>query len=179
MVDRFVSYATGPAAFPGEPGAVIRPDKEGEIEMVNLIWGFAPPEPEGRPLTYLRSEGQHFGRNRCLIPGSQFSVSNGQGKKRRKWRVTLNGKGDLFYFAAVWRPAEGDWLPSYAMITIPANPDIEPCQERQVAVIRREDRMAWLDPLKFEQELLTPLPRGSFSLEQIEGPQETPSAFGW
>lgn len=174
MVDKFVSYATGPAAFPGTPGAVIRPDRHGEYEMVNLIWGLPPSEPGGRPFTHIRSEGRRFGSRRCLIPGSQFTVSNGKGEKRRKWQVTLRGRDDLFYFAAIWRPATADWPSSYAMITIQANPDIAPYHDRQVAVILREHRFGWLDHLEPEHALLRPLPQGSFSLAQVEGPVELP-----
>lgn len=179
MVDRYVSYKTGPALYPGEPGAVIRTGSDREAEMVNLAWGFAPKEPGERPLTYIRSEGRRFGNRRCLIPGSEFSVSNGKGKDRRKWRVTLAGSEDLFYFAGIWRPAEGDWPPSYAMLTIAAGPDVEPYQDRQVAIIRRTDVTAWLDHLEPEASLLAPPPKGTFWLEQIEGPPVKQGAFGW
>lgn len=176
MVDKFVSYATGPAHAAGEPGAVIRHDCEGEIELVNLIWGWPPREKGGRPLTHLRSEGRRFGARRCLIPASQFSVANGEGATRRKWRATLVGRDELFYLAAVWRPAEGDWPASYALITMKANPDIAPYQDRQVAVIRRADRWNWLDHLKPQDDLLSPHPKGTFGIEQIEGPA---SLFDW
>lgn len=179
MVERHVSYATGPAFTPGEPGAVIRYGHDGEIEMVNLVWGFAPPEPRARPFTYVRSEGRSFGGCRCLIPASEFSVSNGQGKQRRKWRVSLAVTEGLFYLAGIWRPAEGDWPPSYALITIAAGPDIAPYQDRQVAAIRREDRMNWLDHMEPEAKLLAPLPKGSFWLEQVEGPKVEQAVFSW
>jgi putative SOS response-associated peptidase YedK len=169
-MDKFVSYATGPACWPGEPGAVIRRGRDGEIEMVNLIWGFAPREAGGRAITHVRSEGRPFGSRRCLIPGSEFSVASGRGRARRKWRVTMTGRDGYFYFAGIWRPAEADWPPSYALLTVAAGPDIAPSQARQVAVIRREARMAWLDSLEPQAKLLAPLPKGSFSLEQIEGP---------
>jgi len=172
VVDRFVSYKTSPASFPGEPGAVIRWDAAGEIEMVNLAWGFEPHESE-RPRTFIRSEGKRFGARRCLIPSSEFTVSNGQGRNRRKWRVTLVND-DFFYLAGVWRPAEGTWPASYAILTIPANPDIEPYQDRQGAVIRRDDRVNWLDHLEPQEKLLKPLPSGSFYLEQVEGPKAQP-----
>lgn len=170
MVDRFVSYVTGPSRDPGEPGAVIRYGSDGRIEMVNLGWGFRPSVPGERPFTYVRSEGRTFPSHRCLIPGAEFSVSNGAGKERRKWRVRLAGLDTHFYFAGIWRPAQGDWPPSYAMLTVPAGPDVDPYQDRHVAVIRRDDRMKWLDHQVPESELLHPFPKGSFWLEQIDGP---------
>ena len=177
MVDRFVSYATGPALAPGEPGAVIRTGEDNEVEMVNLRWGLPPPQPGARPLTHLRSEGRSFGRRRCLVPGSQFTIAAGEGKARRKWRVTAAGRDSHFYFAGLWRPAEGDWPSCYAMITIPANPDIAPFHDRQVAVIRREQAAAWLDHFEPEAKLLAPLPKGSFRLEQVEGPPAAQAAL--
>lgn len=179
MVDRFVSYATGPALAAGEPGAVIRTGRDGGVEMVNLAWGFEPQEPGGRPITHIRAEGRTLASGRCLIPGSQFSVSRGHGSERRRWRVTMSGGDSHFYFAGLWRPAEGRWPTSYAMITIPANPDIAPCQDRQVAVIRMREAKAWLDHLKPEAELLAPMPKGAFCLTQVEGPKAEQGAFRW
>ena len=175
MVGRFVSYATGPAAYPGEPGAVIRYDRDGEVEMVNLIWGFAPLEPGMKPLTLLRSEGRRFGQRRCLIPSSEFHLSSGTGERRR-WRFTMIND-DYFYFAGIWRPAEGQRLPSYAILTIAANPDVLPYKERQNCVIPRKGRRAWLDHAVPQDELLKPLPKGTFRVEQIEGPVQ--QAFDW
>jgi putative SOS response-associated peptidase YedK len=176
VVDRFVSYATGPAFHAGGPGAVIRRDRDGAIEMVNLIWGLAPREPGGRPLTHVRAERACFARRRCLIPASRFSVASGRGAERRKWQVTLLGREDLFYLAAIWRPACRDWPASYALITTAAGGDVAPRHDRQVAVIRREARWAWLDHLKPQAELLAPHPKGTFALEQMEGPV---GLFGW
>lgn len=167
MTDRFVSYKTGPAAAPGEPGAVIRRARD-EIEMVNLAWGFAPKEPGGRPFTVMRSEGRRFSSRRCLVPASEFFFSTGSGRSRVRWRFTLVG-GDWFYFAAIWRPASRDWPASYAVLTTEANGDVAPCHDRQMAVIRRPDRMSWLDLTRPEDELLKPLPVSSFHVEQVDG----------
>ena len=177
MTDRFVSYKTGPAAAPGEPGAVIRRARD-EIEMVNLVWGFAPKEPGGRPFTVIRSEGRRFPSRRCLVPASEFFFWAGSGRSRVKWRFTLVG-GDWFYFAAVWRPASQGWPASYAVLTTEANGDVAPYHDRQMAVIRRADRMAWLDLTRPEEELLRPLPAGSFHAEQVEGPQGDQPMFRW
>lgn len=177
MTDRFVSYKTGPAVTAGEPGAVIRHGGDG-VEMVNLIWGFAPAEQGGRPFTVIRSEGRHFGKRRCLVPASEFFVAKGRGKARRRWRFTLVG-GDWFYFAATWRAAEGDWPPSYAILTVAANPDVAPYHDRQMALILRKDRLSWLDHLEPETRLLAPLPARSFHVEQVEGPTSAQPAFCW
>jgi len=172
VVDRFVSYQTGPAAFPGEPGAVIRRDRQHEFEMVNLRWGWDPSEPGSRLLTHLRSEGRRVGNRRCLIPASQFPVTNRKGGMGRKGRVGMV-RDALFYLPAVWRPGNEEGPASYALLTIPANPDIAPFHDRQVAVIPAGEHINWLDHLKAQEELLKPLPKGTFWLEQTAGPPQT------
>jgi putative SOS response-associated peptidase YedK len=58
-------------------------------------------------------------------------------------------------------------------------PDVEPYQDRQVAIIRRPDVTAWLDHLEPEAALLAAQPKGTFWLEQIEGPPVKQGALGW
>ena len=52
------------------------------------------------------------------------------------------------------------------MLTTEANPDVAPYKDRQMAVIRREHRNAWLDLTMPEEELLRPLPAGSFRVQR-------------
>jgi putative SOS response-associated peptidase YedK len=176
MTDRFVSYRTGPAVVAGEPGAVIRRTAGDVIEMVNLIWGLAPNARGGRPFTTVRAEGRYFGSRRCLIPASEFFVGKGRGEERRRWRFSMVN-GDFFYFAGIWRPAENGRAPSYAILTIAANADVAPYHDRQMAVIKRANRLAWLDHEIAESLLLAPLPGRSFMVEQVEGPPPEAALF--
>jgi len=41
------------------------------------------------------------------------------------------------------------------------------CQDRQMAVVRRPERMAWLDLARPGHELLQPLPKGSFRVDKV------------
>ena len=70
--------------------------------------------------------------------------------------------GDSFYFAGIWRPASDDWPEAYAVLTVAANPDVAPFSDRQMVVIQRAARMAWLDDSVPEEELLRPLPACTF-----------------
>ena len=178
MVDQFVvGNKTGPAVAAGEAGAVIRRTAD-EIEMVTLIWGLAPAEGGGKPYTVIRSEGRVFPSRRCLIPASEFFLSTGSGKERRRWRLSMTN-GDFFYFAGIWRPETPHWPEAYAVLTIPANLDVLSYRERQMAVIRRADRWDWLDHRRPEEQLLKPLPHRSFRVDLEEGlPLEQP-AFAW
>lgn len=52
------------------------------------------------------------------------------------------------------------------MVTIEANGDVAPYQDRQMAVLRRRQRMDWLDLSRPELELLQPLPIRTFRIER-------------
>ena len=178
MVDQFVAgNRTGPAPAVGEPGAVIRRARDG-IEMVNLVWGLAPRARVGRPVAALRTEDRRFPGHRCLVPASEFFAATGKGEERRRWRFSL-ANGDFFYFAAIWRPATEHWPAAYAVLTIPANRDVLPYRTRQMAVIRRADRMGWLNLARPEEQLLKPLPHKSFRVELEDGPPLEAPAFAW
>jgi putative SOS response-associated peptidase YedK len=52
------------------------------------------------------------------------------------------------------------------VVTIEANGDVAPYQDRQMAVLRRLQRMEWLDLSRSEHELLQPSPIGTFRVER-------------
>jgi putative SOS response-associated peptidase YedK len=130
---------------------------DGGIEMVELPWGLKPREPGGRPFNLVRSEGRTFPSHRCLVPASEFRLVH-----RGRHLDFLLADSDWFYFAGIWRPATQDWPEAYAILTIEANPDVAPYQDRQMAVLRRQQRMAWLGLSCPPDELLRPLPRRTF-----------------
>ncbi|WP_086993356.1 SOS response-associated peptidase family protein [Rhizobium sullae] len=145
-----------PDAELDERRVIIR--REGSnVEMVELPWGLQPREAGGKPFAVIPSEGRTFPSHRCLVPVSEF--------RRRRHGKLLRfslSDGDWFYFAGIWRPATRDWPEAYAILTIRANEDIVPYHDRQMAVLRRDQRMEWLDLTKPEAELLQPLPIGTF-----------------
>jgi hypothetical protein len=65
----------------------------------------------------------------------------------------------------IWRPAKPDWPQAYAILTVDANDDVAPHHDRQMVVLRRDQRLDWLDAVGPEQELLRPLEAGSFRVE--------------
>jgi putative SOS response-associated peptidase YedK len=131
--------------------------------MVEAAWGLGPGPTAERPFTLVRAEGRTFPSHRCLIPASEFRLrSHG-----RAYSFSL-ADGDWFYFAGIWRPAKPDWPEAYAVLTVDANPDVAPYHDRQMAVLRREQRLDWLDSLVAEDALLRPLPRGSFRVRELK-----------
>ncbi|MGR9426292.1 SOS response-associated peptidase family protein [Rhizobium leguminosarum] len=142
---------------------IIRRDG-GDVEMVKLPWGLQPREPGGRPFTVVRTEGRTFSSYRCLVPASEFRHRS-QGKH---YSFAL-ANGDWFYFAGIWRPATREWPEAYAILTTMANDDVAPHHDRQMVVLRRDQRLAWLDLTEPEEELLRPLPAGSLSVSRLRG----------
>jgi putative SOS response-associated peptidase YedK len=147
----------------GQRRAIIRRDTEG-VEMVELSWGLQPREG-GRPFTVIRAKGRSFPTHRCLVPVSEFRM-RGRG---RTYSFSL-ADGDWFYFAGIWRPATRDWPAAYAILTIEPNPDFAPYHDRQMAVLRRAQRLDWLDATIAEDELLLPLPVGCFRVREDRWP---------
>lgn len=149
---------------PGEPAPIIRRTGD-EIEMVEIVWGLKPADPgENRPVINIRSEGRRFPSHRCLVPASEFFFRD-RSEAGSRWRFTM-ADGDHFYFAGIWRPASHDWPEAYAVLTTAANPDVASVNDRQMAVIPRSERMAWLDHSVPEEELLQPPPAGTFRRER-------------
>ncbi len=83
----------------------------------------------------------------------------GTGSKRH--RATLDG-GNFFYVAAIWDGPMADWPLSYRIITVEANPDVAPYQQRHGAIIQRRQVMQWLDLTVPEAELLVTPPARTF-----------------
>jgi putative SOS response-associated peptidase YedK len=155
----------------GQRCVVIRRNA-GDFEMVELPWGLQPAERGGPAFAVIRAEGRTFPSHRCLVPASEF-----RHRSRSKYYGFLLADGDWFYFAGVWRPATPDWPEAYAILTIAANADVAPFHDRQMAVVRRDERMAWLDQTCPEDEVLRPLPPGSFKVRLREARRQAELAF--
>lgn len=150
---------------PAESSPVVR--KRGdEVELVHLQWGLKPTSDRSGPIINLRSEGRHFRRHRCLVPASEFFVYTGASTPKTKWRVSL-ADGDWFYLAGIWRPASGNWPEAYAVLTTNSGPDLESYAHRQMVIIPRHRKMAWLDLATPDEELLIPSPAGTLAIEQV------------
>ena len=152
---------------PDEPSKTCRPiirrDKS-DTEMVELPWGLQPCGPGRRPYALIRAEGRTVAKHRCLVPASEFVLR----RLGQVYSFSLTS-GDWFYFAGIWRPGTPEWPEAYAILTIEANPDVVPYADRQMAVLKRERRLDWLDLTCTEHELLQPLPAGTFRVRENRG----------
>jgi putative SOS response-associated peptidase YedK len=73
------------------------------------------------------AEGRKFPSYRCLVPASELLIS----RHGERYRFSL-ADGDWFCFAGTWRPASEGWAEAYAILTIEANADVAPYQDRQM-----------------------------------------------
>lgn len=149
----------------GARRAIIRynPDDAADVEMVEATWGSNPRFSGGLSYRFVRSEGQTFPNQRCLVPASEFHIMAGE----RRYRVTL-ASGDHFYLAGVWEPAMDGWPLAYRIITVAANPEVGPFQERHGAIIYRHQVKLWLDRTVPEIDILETPPAGTFLIEEID-----------
>lgn len=144
------------------------PDDMQEVEMVEARWGSNPRFSGGASFRFVRSEGQTFPSQRCLVPASEFHMT----VSGKQYRVKLDD-GNFFYLAAVWEPAMAEWPLSFRVITVAANPDVSSYQDRHGAIILRRQRMQWLDHTIPEIELLETPPARAFAVEEItSGPRQ-------
>lgn len=150
----------GGAERPTDMAPVVRNGLTG-FELVSMRWGFRAAE--GEPVINLPSEGRRFARNRCLVPATELDLFTGAETPKTRCRVRLKDS-DWFCFAGVWRAARGNWPESFAVLTIPAAPDLQHLTERQAAVIRPEDARAWLTLSRPQKTLLT---AGSYVVEKV------------
>ena len=164
-----------PSTFPPEvftdgPGKVARVMiwEDGEPAQVELRWGLESVEPGGRALSLLRSEGRRIAQ-RCLIIANDFFLRPGSAPGNKRRRVEVVTPAPFFCFAGMWRGESPSWPASFAGLTVEANPDILPFQDRHMAVVREEDWMGWLSGQTNEETALRPLPLGSFRVDLFGG----------
>ena len=151
--------------WPTDPAPVIRRRGDG-VELVQLRWGFPPARPKGAPVINFRSEGRRFPGGRCLVPASHFYEFTGTKSPKSKWKLTKTDE-PWFCFAGLWRPVPDGSVEAFTLLTVEPGPDVAPIHGRQMAVLERDEWLAWLDLTRPERELLRPLPAGSLEVEQV------------
>ncbi len=154
--------------------APVRIFEDGRDRAATMRWGYAPMAPGERPVSLLRSESWKV-EQPCLVPASEFALKR-DGKA--KYRAKLITNKPFFCLAGMWRPETSDWPASFAVLTVPAYPDLEPYKERHVAVVRPEDWFHWLMGTKDKDEVLRPFSEGSFEVLGAPKPKADEGLFG-
>lgn len=155
---------------PTQAAPVLRLDAEGAREIALLRWGLVPSwskEIAGAPLINARAETlgekasfkQAFERRRCLVLADGFYEWQKAGRDKLPWRF-LRQDGEVFAMAGlwdVWRPAQGEPVESFTIVTTAANDLVRPVHDRMPVIFPDEESAsAWLD--RPSAELLAPCP---------------------
>ena len=170
-------YANIPPRYNGAPSQtilVIRQNHEtGERSLDPLKWGLIPywcKDPKGgrKPINAkaetvfrLPMFRDAYERRRCIVPVDNFF----------EWRATTIGKqpyaiamkdGSPFGIAGVWEnwkdPASGEWIRTFALITVPANPMVAQIHDRMPAILTPESYDRWLGVEPDPRELMISFP---------------------
>jgi putative SOS response-associated peptidase YedK len=140
---------------------VIRRRPSGERVLQALRWGLLPSwakdETIAARLINARAETlaekpafrAAYRARRCIVPADGFY----------EWAKRPDGKqpyfihaadGTLLAFAGLWerwtRPADGEVIDSFTIVTTEANPRIRPLHDRMPVILEREVVDVWLDP---------------------------------
>jgi putative SOS response-associated peptidase YedK len=156
---------------PTNSAPVVRLGEDGGRECVLARWGlvpgWAPDLKFGARCINARSETVAklpafrgaFRRRRCLVPVNAFFEWSGEKVHRLKWRISVRDE-PLFALAGLWEwwqdRDSGEGVPSYTIITCPANAAIAPLHERMPVILPEADYARWLDAGTDGQPLLAP-----------------------
>ena len=166
-----------PAIYPDSLAPVVRVNRDGEVELVMMRWGFPPPPNVGAaPVTNIRNCRSPYWRGwlkpgfRCLVPATSFCEWTDTRPKVAHW-FALDADRPVFAFAGLWRPwtgrrgtkaapVEGEHL-LYAFLTTEPNALVRPIHAKAMPVmlIAEADWTTWLTaPAEEALALQRPLP---------------------
>jgi len=154
---------------PGQTAVVVKADPK--RRLAPMRWGLVPSWAEEEKIGYrminaraetVAQKNSFKGplrRRRCLIPSSGFYEWEKSGRARLPWRFFLKGERPfgLAGLWDVWRPATGEPVTSFTIITTTANELIGRIHDRMPVILRPEAEAAWLDPAQDDPARLLPL----------------------
>lgn len=90
-----------------------------------------------------------FRRRRCIVPVSGFYEWQAAAGAKQPWFIYPVGGEDLFGLAGLWerwtRPADGEVIDSFTIVTTEANAYMRILHERMPVVLQPDSYAAWLD----------------------------------
>lgn len=144
---------------PTDRAPILRP-VPGGVELRELRWGLIPRyhtksiKEWSLLMTNARSETLLTNRyfkdaatsQRCLVPADQFYEWTGPKGQKTKWAFRVKD-AEWFCFAGIWERAkttDGE-VESFALVTMPAGPDVQPYHDRQPVILQPRQYKEWLD----------------------------------
>jgi len=155
-------------ASPLQTQLVFRLDpKTGQPVEGQLQWGLIPHFEKSWPavlpinaraetLTEKAMFADAYRKRRCVVPMNKFFLKDKFGKRRSIERRD----GQVFGVAGIWEnwrsPASGEWIRTFATITVEANDLIAPIHDRMPAILEKDEFERWLGPEEDPRDLLRP-----------------------
>lgn len=183
-----------PAIFPNRIAPVVRTAPDGVRELINMRWGFPPPnipgqKPRNPYLTNIRNTSSKYWsgylkkvEHRCLVPATSFAEpDNNQGPKSIWTWFAQDESRPLMFFAGIWREWEGDRgtkaAPDvgkhlvFSFLTTDASHDVAPVHSdaTPVCLFTDDEREMWMNaPVEMALSLQRPPLPGSLRVVAID-----------
>lgn len=166
-----------PRRYNGAPGQellVIRQNhRTGERALDLLKWGLIPhwskePKPKLLPIN-ARAEtvatapmfADAYARRRCIVPVDGYYEWQASGRSKQPYAIAMKDRAP-FGLAGLWEnrkdPASGEWVRTFAILTVPANPLLAAIHDRMPVILRPSDYERWLGTESDPRDLLVPYP---------------------
>ena len=170
-------------------------DRDGERRVEPMRWGLMPYWTVGmRGRTALDEKGKSintpinaraetvhshgsfkrsFGKRRCIVPAGGFYEWKRSGDAKVPYWIHLTdsrwmGFAGLYTW---WKSPEGDWIPSFTIVTTSPNGFMEPIHDRMPVILTEGAYDIWLDPgnddLSELKEVLVPYPSGEMLAHRV------------
>ena len=166
---------------PGSMQPVVSIDPDGHRHLQLMRWGFKLP---GSFLFNARSEGietakfwkDAFLSNRVLVPADAiFEWAQHTGaKKKPKYELTIPARQPFAMagLSKLWKNPKTDlWEPTFAILTGPPNPVMQPIHDRMTTFLNPRDYAEYLEPSERPPlHLLRILPAEELRATLIESP---------
>lgn len=187
------------AIFPNRIAPVVRTAPDGVRELLNMRWGFPPPNiPGSKPrnpyLTNVRNTDSRYWQTylkkpeqRCIVPVTSFAEPDNNQGPRSIWTwFAQDDSRPLMFFAGIWREFEGDrgtkaapdigthlvfsFLTTEASTDVVAiHPDATP-----VLLLNEEEREAWMNaPWEVARDLQRPPDAGALKVVAVDTKEDS------
>ncbi len=175
-----------PRRYNGAPGQellVIRQNHRTEERSLDLIkWGFVAnftkeAKPKIKPVN-IRAEtiassrmfADAYAKRRCIIPVDNYFEWREESGAKQPYAVGMND-GSPFALAGLWDnwkdPTSGEWLRTFAVITVEANALMAEIHHRMPVILRPEDCERWIGAEADPRDLLKPYPAETMRLWRV------------
>jgi putative SOS response-associated peptidase YedK len=157
---------------PTQEAPIVRATKDGAGREVAMArWGLVPfwatSLAIGTKMINARSEGVEakpafkaaIEKRRCIVPATGFFEWQGVAGRKQPFAVTLPDR-HVFGFAGLWerwKPADGDPVESFAIMTTDANDAVAKIHDRMPVILPKDSEDIWLHGNRDQaRTLLTP-----------------------